>query len=83
MSAWFAQMQDILELNDTDFRKALLNELQKVALPRRIFTNEECADIVIADIHNDTDTLTAIYKNAEKREKARLNEIRSRVKTGK
>lgn len=80
VSAWFAEMQITLGLDDREYREALLKELQKVCPPRRIFTDEECADIVIADIHNDTDALTTIYKEAEKREKARLKEIKARIK---
>lgn len=74
---YFAKMQVILDLNDMDYREAILKELQDVHPPRRIFTDEECADIVIANIYNDTDTLTAIYKKAETREKARLTKIKS------
>lgn len=80
ISNWFAEMQTTLNLNDKDYREAILNELQEVHLPRRIFSYEECADIIIADIHNDTDTLTVIYKKAEDREKERLEEIKLRAK---
>ena len=80
VSAWFAEMQTTLGLGDKDYREAILKELQEVHPPRKIFTDEECADIIIADIHNYTDTLTAIYKKAEKREKARLEKIKSRTK---
>lgn len=80
VSAWFDEMQTTLELNDKEYRAALLKELQEVHPPCRIFTDEECADIVIADIHRDIDTLTAIYKKAEIREKARLEEVKSRIK---
>lgn len=79
VSAWFAEMQTILSLDDKDYREAIVKELQETHPPRRIFTDEECADIVIADIHSDTDTLTAIYKKAEKREKARLKEIKGKI----
>ena len=70
VSAWFAEMQNTLGLDEKDYREAILKELREVHPPRKIFTDEECADIVIADIHNDTDTLSAIYKKAEKRERA-------------
>jgi len=80
VSAWFAEMQTILGLDDKNYRDAILKELGEVHPPFRIFTDEECADIIMADIHNDTDTLSGIYKKAEKRERARLQEIRSRIK---
>ena len=77
----FAEMQITLSLDDKEYRDAILKELQKTAFPRGIFTNEECADILIANIHSDTDTLTTIYRKAERREKAKLKELKSRVKT--
>ncbi len=80
VTVWFSEMQATLGLSDKEYREALLKELQEVHPPRRIFTDEECADIVIADIHNDTNTLAAIYKEAEKREKARLKEIKAKLK---
>ena len=79
VSAWFAEMQTTLGLDDKDYRDAVLKELQEVHPPRKVFTDEERADIVIADIHNDTDTINEIYKKAEKREKARLEKIKSRA----
>lgn len=79
VSCWFAKMQTTLGLDDKEYREALIKELQEVHTPRRIFFDEECADIVIADIHKDIDTLTEIYKKAEKREKARLKEIKARI----
>ncbi len=79
VSTWFAEMQVILQLDDKSFRAAILEELSEVHPPHRIFTNEECADIIMADIKKDSDTLSAIYKKAEKREKARLKEIKTHV----
>ena len=79
VSAWFAEMQTTLGFDDKDYRDAVLKELQEVHPPRKVFTDEECADILIADIHNDTDTINEIYKKAEKREKARLEKIKSRA----
>lgn len=69
------EMQKKLNLDDNEYRAALLTEFNKIFLIRRIFTNEECADIVIADLHSDTDALTKIFKTAEKREKARIRDI--------
>ena len=60
-----------------EYRNAILNALRKVHPPRRVFTDEECADIIIADIQNDAETLSAIYAKAEKREKARLKQIKA------
>lgn len=80
ISGWFSEMQSVLGMDDIEYREALLRELREVHPPRRVFTDEECADIIIADIHDDTDTLTAIYKKAEKREMTRLKELKARIK---
>lgn len=64
---WIAEMQQKLELSDTDFRMALLEQFEKIHLLRRIFTNEECADIVMNEIGNHPRKLAAIYKQAEER----------------
>lgn len=80
ITGWYAEMQKKLEMDDKCYREALLQELNEIHPPRRIFSNEECADIVIASINNDIETLTTIFKEAEKREKARLQEIKSRIK---
>ncbi|MBQ6997361.1 MAG: SAP domain-containing protein [Oscillospiraceae bacterium] len=79
VSSWFAEMQTILGLGDTEYRDAILNELQGIHPPRRIFTNEECTNIIIAEIRKDLVILSSIYCEAEKREKKRLNEIRSHI----
>lgn len=80
VSAWFEEMQDILGLNEKEYRDAILEALRKVYPPRRIFTDEECVDIIMANIHNDTTTLSDVYERAEKREKAKLKMIKSRIK---
>lgn len=73
---WVAEMQQKLELSDTDFRMALLEQFEKVYLLRRIFTNEECADIVMNEIGNHPQKLAAIYKQAEERLKQEYESMR-------
>lgn len=80
ISDWIAEMQITLALDDNNYKKAILKELQEIHLPCRIFTDEECVDIVIANIHHDIDTLTSIYKEAEKRQKEKLKEIQARIR---
>lgn len=52
---------------DTELRSQLITEMKKIELPFRLFTVEECADIVIAEIHKDQTNLKEIYSIAEKR----------------
>lgn len=73
---WAAEMQQKLELSDTDFRMALLEQFEKIYLLRRIFTNEECADIVMNEIGNHPRKLAAIYKQAEERLKQEYESMR-------
>lgn len=80
IATWFEEMQNILGLNDNEYRNAVVQALKDVHPPRRLFTDEECADIILAHIHKDFKILTDIYKRAEEREKARLQDIRARVK---
>lgn len=77
---WFVEVQDILGLDDDEFKVALLEELGKVNPPQKIFTDEECADILIATIHEDVDILSEIYSKAEKRENKRIKEIKSKIR---
>ena len=64
---WAAEMQQKLEMNDNDYRTALLEQFEKIYLLRRIFSNEECADIVMNEIGNHPRKLATIYKQAEER----------------
>lgn len=64
---WIAEMQQKLEMSDADFRVALLEQFEEIHLLRRIFTNEECADIVMNEIGNHPRKLAAIYRQAEER----------------
>lgn len=77
---WFSEMQTILELDDVQYRDAILRELNKVHPPRRIFLDEECADIIMAHIHDDKLKISEIFKNAEKREKFKIQKLKARIK---
>lgn len=80
IAAIFVEMQNIFEFSDEEYREAILRELSEVHPPRRIFTDKEIANIIIAYMHDDTATLSMIYKNAEERERERLKEIKSKAK---
>ena len=53
--------------DDDTFRKNLLESFDKFNLPFRLFTNEECAEIVFAELVEDKERVTSVYKTAEKR----------------
>ena len=52
-----------------ELRQQLVAGISKIQLPFRLFTNEECADIVLAEISGDKDKLNALYHQAEIRYK--------------
>lgn len=79
ISDYFAKMQNILNMNDENYKQYLLKEFKDIDIPHRIFTNEECANIVIASINNNTKIISTIYKNAGNREKYRIKEFKTKA----
>ena len=65
-------LQELLNLSDENFYEQIQQQFLHIRLYRQIFTNPECVDIIIAELHDDTDTLNAIYLQAEKRIRAIL-----------
>lgn len=72
---WLANLQERLELSDDDLREQLLHQFESINLYRQIFTNEECVDIVMAELNADTDILNSIYSEAESRLRTQLKSI--------
>lgn len=75
MAVWMGDLREALDLNDEAFRAALINGFERNSIPprwARIFTNEECADIVINEIGQHPRKLATIYKHAEERLRERL-----------
>lgn len=73
---WMAEIQQALGMNDSEFRAALIDEFDRNSIPprrARIFTNEECADIVLNEIGGHPKKLAAIYRQAQQRMLVRLN----------
>ncbi len=64
---WMADIKEQLGLSEKEFRDALLENFEKIQLFRRIFTNEECVEIVMNEIGNHPRKQAAIYKQAEER----------------
>lgn len=72
---WLANLQGRLEFSDGELRQKLLYHFESISLYRRIFTNQECVEIVMAELAEDLDTLDNIYSTAEKRLRAMLNSL--------
>lgn len=58
---------DELGWSETELKTHLISEFNKFKLPFQLFSVEECAEIVLAEIHEDKDTLSRLYAGAEKR----------------
>lgn len=72
---WMANLQGRLELSDEALRERLQQQFKSISLYRRIFTNPECVDIVMAELNDDNDTLNSIYHKAENRLRTRMKSI--------
>lgn len=73
---WLGDKQRELGIGEDDFRKLLLEKFEAIKLPSRIFSNVECADIALAEVKDDKETLQTIYKRAERREKGKLSALK-------
>jgi len=62
-----AKYQKDLELSDHELKQQLLVNIEKIQLPFRLFTTEECADIVLMEMHNDEENLIKLYAKAKRR----------------
>lgn len=60
-----------LNLSDLELGQAFLTSMEKYQVPFHLFTKDECANILIAEINYEEEQLKKIYKVAEKRYKAR------------
>lgn len=54
-------------LSDEDLKKKLYDDMSKIKLPFSVFTDDECADIVLMEIHKDVEGLEMLYNKAKRR----------------
>ncbi|MBN2259265.1 MAG: SAP domain-containing protein [Clostridiales bacterium] len=54
-------------LSDDELKNKLLEEMNRIQLPFSLFTAEECADIVLMEIHKDEEGLEKLYNKAKRR----------------
>ena len=62
--------------NETELQSHLLNEIGKYRLPFQLFSTDECVKIVIAEIHEDTESLKRLYSTAKSRFKQQYPSIK-------
>ena len=58
---------DELGFSDENLHEEIRTEIEKLKLPFSVFTPDECADIVVAELRDDKTTLGKIYTKAETR----------------
>jgi len=54
-------------LSDDELKSKLLEEMNRIQLPFSLFAAEECADIVLMEIHKDEEGLEKLYNKAKRR----------------
>jgi hypothetical protein len=67
------ECKENLEYSDEKLKEVMLDRIKKLSSPIKLFTPDECVDIVIMEINKNTEALKKIYLVAEKRfKKSRL-----------
>lgn len=61
-----ADCQVQLGLTDEDLKTALLDRMKQLTAPLRLFTPEECADIVLMEIRGEKEALSALYSRGRR-----------------
>jgi hypothetical protein len=61
------ECKENLEYSDDELKKIMLERINKLSTPIKIFTPDECVDIVIMEINEDIESLKKIYLMAEQR----------------
>ena len=58
-----------LSISESELKEKMISLLSGIELPSQIFTPEECAGILLLEMHQDRTALEEIYKTAENRYK--------------
>lgn len=61
--------KDELNISDCDLKEKMIVTISNIQLPFQIFTTEECADILLLELHEKKSEIQRIYKIAENRYK--------------
>jgi hypothetical protein len=61
------ECKENLEYSDDELKKIMLERINKLSTPIKLFTPDECVDIVIMEINKDIESLKKIYLMAEHR----------------
>lgn len=62
----YSNYMNLFGWTEEELRRNIVINISNTELPIRLFTPEECGDIVIAEIHKDTDRLKKIYSKAKR-----------------
>lgn len=64
---YFQEIKECMNISDSDFGKKVYDEFAKVNTPLQIFSQQECANIVLAEIGVETRKLNNSYMVAKQR----------------
>ena len=70
------QCQKELNLTDAELKTAMLDRMNRLSARLHLFTPEECVEVVLMEIREDTEALTKIYAEAKQRFKLSFPEIK-------
>lgn len=59
--------QNALGITDDELKYEMIRSMSHMSAPLQIFSPEECAEIVLYEMHQNANALTNIYENARKR----------------
>ena len=62
----YAYCEKIFGWTEEELKHNIIHNISKVELPIRLFTPEECGDIIIAEIHEDDKKIKSIYTKAKR-----------------
>ena len=74
--SFLEESQKELNLTSKDMQRYFLESVLKYKIESHFFTNDECGDIMLAEMENDKNKLEEIYKIAEKRLRKKLSQLK-------
>ncbi len=70
------QCQKELGIVEDELKSELLNHMRRLSAPLHLFTPEECVDIVLGEVCENTEALTKIYSKAKRRFKQKYPSLK-------
>lgn len=75
----FVKLKDEIGFSNKEFEEHLRSVFAEFTLPYRILTNDECVDVILAELNDKPGTMRSIYRKAKSREKEKLLDLKKRA----